>query len=154
MEELPQLPENRRRHSCAALPSNGVRFDLDQPLKPFQAFVVAGGYDGSDRFSSVVTLLPRAAAWTPLASLPIPMRGARASLFRGKIRLTGGWTGSSFFSQVTITLSISKHVLPCRCLSITQHRGTSGWLLAIFSLQDPGTLFFLLDLNSCLVQVK
>ena len=126
VEELLPLPENRGYHSCAALPSTGVRLGLDQPLKPFQAFVVAGGWDGSNLLSSVVTLLPGATTWTLLASLPRPVIGARASLVRGRIRLTGGWTGSSYVSQVTITLSISKHVLPGRCLSITQHRGTSG----------------------------
>ena len=102
-----------------------MRLDLDQPLKPFQAFLVAGGIGDSGLLSSVVTLLPGAEDWTPLASLPRPVSSARASVVRGRIRLTGGWTGSSV-SQVTITLSISKHVLPCRCLSITQHRGTSG----------------------------
>ena len=81
-----------------------MRLDLDQPLKPFQAFVVAGGWDGSNRLSSVVTLLPGATDWTPLASLPRPVAAAKASLVRGRIRLSGGWTGSSLVSQVTITL--------------------------------------------------
>ena len=126
MEELPQLPESRDGHSCAALPSTRVRLDLDQPLKSFQAFVVAGGRDESNVISSVMTLLPGATAWTPLASLPRPVSGAQASLVRGRIRLSGGYIGSSqYSSQVKITL-IPNYVLPCRCLSITQHRGTSG----------------------------
>ena len=104
VEELPQLPENRESHSCAALPSTGVRLDLDQPLKPFQAFVIAGGRAGSKRLSSAVTLLPGAEDWTHLASLPSPVEGARASLVRGWMRLTGGWTGSRS-SQVTIIYS-------------------------------------------------
>ena len=86
-----------------------MRLDLDQPLNAFQAFVVAGGYDGSNRFSSVVTLLPGATAWTFLASLPRQVDSARASLLRGKVRLSGGYFGSnSYSSQVTITLCISK----------------------------------------------
>ena len=28
VEELPQLPENRREHACAALPATGVRLTL------------------------------------------------------------------------------------------------------------------------------
>ena len=125
VEELLPLPEETHGHTCAVLPSTGVRLDLDQPLKPFQAFVVAGGWGGYNALSSVVSLLPRAPTWTPLASLPRPVYGAQASLVRGRMRLSGGWTGS-LVSQVTITLSISTHVLPGRSLSITQHRGTSG----------------------------
>ena len=93
VEELPQLPESRYEHSCAALPSTGVRLGLDQPLKHFQAFVVAGGYNGSNYLSSVLTLLPGATAWTPLASLPRPLYGAQASIVGGRIRVTGGYDG-------------------------------------------------------------
>ena len=100
VEELPQLPENRYSHSCAALPSNGVRLDLDQPLKPFQAYVVAGGYDGNtvwgpgNELSSVMTLLPGAAAWTPVASLPRRLERARASV-AGRMRIVGGFSSAS-----------------------------------------------------------
>ena len=100
-----------------------MRLDLDQPLKPFQAFVVAGGQgDGWSYFSSVVTLLPGAPTWTPLASLPTPVAIAQASLVRGRMWLTG----SSLGSQVIITLSISNNLLSSRSLSTTQPRGTSG----------------------------
>merc|ERR1719151_488900 len=54
VKELPQLPESRYGHACAALPSTG-------------ALVIVGGWDGSNRLSSVLTLLPGAIAWTPLA---------------------------------------------------------------------------------------
>ena len=67
-----------------------MRLDLDQPLKYFQAFVVAGGYDGSNRLSSVVTLLPGATAWTPLAFLPRSLYDARASIVAGRMRVGGG----------------------------------------------------------------
>merc|ERR1712037_1035669 len=53
VEELPKLPESRFAHACAALPSTG-------------ALVVVGEFDGSNN-SSVLTLLSRAASWTPLA---------------------------------------------------------------------------------------
>merc|ERR1711953_866398 len=56
VEELPKLPENRWNHACAALPST-------------EAFVVAGGWGGSSRLSSVYTLLSGGTSWTALASL-------------------------------------------------------------------------------------
>jgi len=88
VEELPQLPENRFDHACAALPST-------------KAFIVAGGLDGSRySLSSVLTLLPGAQVWTPLASLPREMWDVRASIVGGKIRLTGGWDGISSRSEV------------------------------------------------------
>jgi len=79
VEELPQLPGDRVYHACAALPST-------------KAFIVAGGSgsDGSIDLSSVLTLLPGAQAWTPLASLPRPLSGVRASIVAGKIRMNGG----------------------------------------------------------------
>jgi len=94
VRELPRLPEKRWRHACAGLPSSG-------------AFIVAGGVDGStwvtgyNIISSVLTLLPGATAWTPLASLPRLLHGARASIVGGRIRLTGGRDGEgSFRSEV------------------------------------------------------
>ena len=55
-----------------------------------QALVVAGGHDGSNYLSSVLTLLPGAAVWTPIASLPRALKGARASIVGGRVRLAGG----------------------------------------------------------------
>merc|ERR1712037_618099 len=77
VEELPQLPENRYAHACAALPSTG-------------ALVVAGGRSNNPYLSSVVTLLPGAKAWTPLAFLPRTLAYAHASIVGGKMRVTGG----------------------------------------------------------------
>jgi len=85
VKELPQLPESRFAHACAALPTTG-------------ALVVAGGrdrVDGSNYLSSVLTLLPGAKAWTPLASLPRALGFAHASIVGGKMRVTGGRDGSS-----------------------------------------------------------
>ena len=128
MEELPQLPESTYGHSCAALPSNGVRLGLDQPLKHFQAFVVAGGYEDGSGSSSVVTLLHGAAAWTPLASLPRVVSSARASIFAaGRMRVVGGISSSSYRSEVIFaSLTTNNNLLPGRCSSITLHLGTSG----------------------------
>ena len=98
VEELPQLPERRYRHTCASLPSTKVRL-TKLMIRHFQAFIVAGGYDGPF-LSSVLTLLPGAQAWNPLASLP--RSGSRASIVGGKIRVTGGWDGSSDRSEVII----------------------------------------------------
>ena len=63
-------------------------------LCTLQAFVVAGGRDGSDNYlSSVLTLLPGAEIWTPLASLPRRFDSARASIMEGRLRVTGGGRG-------------------------------------------------------------
>jgi len=87
VEELPRLPGNRWDHACAALPSTKV-------------FIIAGGVDESGQLSSVLTLLHGAQAWTPLASLPRPLKGARASIVAGRMRLTGGMNGTSFRDEV------------------------------------------------------
>ena len=99
-----------------------MRLGPDQPLKHFQAFVVAGG----DGLSSVVTLLPGATAWTPLASLPRRLSSARASIVAGgRLRVVGG-ISSSFRSEVIIASLTTTDLLPGRCLNITLHHGTSG----------------------------
>ena len=70
-------------------------------LSHVQAFVIAGGYSDA----SVVTLLPGAQAWTPLASLPRSLGFAPASIVGGKMRVTGGWDGvrdSPLRSEVSI----------------------------------------------------
>ena len=59
--------------------------------------MVAGG----DYISSVLTLLPGAEEWTPLASLPRALLDARASIVGGRLRVTGGWDGGSYRSEVT-----------------------------------------------------
>ena len=101
VEELTQLPENRWGHSCAAIPSTGVRlmlFQSYQLLNPVQEYIVAGGHDGcamgahaagSDT-DSVLSLLPGASSWTTLASLPRTVYQGRASLVGGNMRLAGG----------------------------------------------------------------
>ena len=99
VEELPRLPENRWDHACAALPSTKVRL-AKLMIWLFQAFIVAGGNDGYERLSSVLTLLPGASLWTPLASLPRSLSSALVSIVGGKMRLTGGFDGSSWRSEV------------------------------------------------------
>ena len=72
-------------------------------MSTLQAFVVAGGYthtDGYNYLSSVLTLLPGAPAWTPLASLPRALGYARASIVGGKIRVTGGYERGASRSEV------------------------------------------------------
>ena len=102
-----------------------MRLGLDQPLKYFQAFVVAGGL----RRSSVVTLLPGATAWTPLASLPRRLRAAGASIVAvGSMRVVGGADDS--FSRrsevISASLMTNNNLLSGRCSSITLPLGTSG----------------------------
>ena len=62
--------------------------------------MVAGGFDGSNFLSSVLTLLPGAEDWTDLPSLPRPLDRARASIVGGRLRVTGGYDGSSYRSEV------------------------------------------------------
>ena len=116
VEELPQLPENRHHHVCAALPATGVRlaerplclfWHWDQvtksnpPITPsVQALVVAGGQgNGSSLLTSVLSLLPGTTTWTSLASLPRALDGVVASLVGGRIRLVGGRDGEGSYRQ-------------------------------------------------------
>ena len=73
-------------------------------LSTAQAFIVAGGEDGSfNLLSSVLTLLPGATAWTSLPSLPRALDMAQASMVGGRIRVTGGGDdGGSYRSEVMI----------------------------------------------------
>ena len=101
VEELPKLPENRYGHSCAVLPSTGVR--PFQTMLWHQAFIIAEGSTSlSDDTSSVLTLLSKASAWTSLAALPRPLFGTRASIVGGKMRLTGSLGGGYYRSEVII----------------------------------------------------
>ena len=52
-----------------------------------QAYVVVGGMETHEPLDSVLTLLPGASSWTPLASLPRTITGASASILGGKIRV-------------------------------------------------------------------
>ena len=67
-----------------------------------QAFIVAGGTGLGEYLFSVWTLLPEASEWTSLASLPRPLDGVRASILGDKMRLSGGYNGSSHLSEVSI----------------------------------------------------
>ena len=70
-----------------------------------QAYIVAGGYDRPNGYidlSSVLTLLPGATAWTPLASLPRVLDGARALIVGGRLMVNGGIGGGSARSEVLI----------------------------------------------------
>ena len=98
VEELPQLPENRYTHACAALPITGVRPKQNSSF--VQAFVVAGGITSAGSTPSVLTLLPGATGWTPLAFLPRALVSARASIVGGRIRINGG-RGAGFDSHRT-----------------------------------------------------
>ena len=73
-----------------------------------QAFVVAGGVGPSGAtLSSVLTLLQGAGStWTPLASLPRTLEGARASVAGGKLRVTGGFGGGSYRSEVMVKINL------------------------------------------------
>ena len=92
VEELTQLPENRWGHSCAAIPSTGVRlisYQSYQLLNPLQEYIVAGGSTGSST-RSVLSLLPGASSWTTLASLLHNVYTGRACLVGGNVRVVGG----------------------------------------------------------------
>merc|ERR1712110_1216527 len=157
VEELPKLPENRVNHACAVLHATG-------------AFVVVGGssyQNGWIYLSSVVTLLPGATAWTPLASLPRALAYARASVVGGKLRVTGGNDGFSARSEVLeyhpdpakewvkagdlqqarvrhAALSIGSQELPCL-------PGENGFPLALVGAAFGGGVLFLALLVSLVV---
>ena len=64
---------------------------------------MAGGQiPGTGYTSSVLDLLPGAAQWTPLASLPRKLVYAKASIVGGRLRLTGGFDFSSIISEVMV----------------------------------------------------
>ena len=70
-----------------------------------QDFLIAGGLNGPNILSSVLTLFPGARAWTPIASLPRLLYYAQASIVGGRIRVIGGQGGfgySSIRSEVMI----------------------------------------------------
>ena len=86
----------------------------------FKAYVVAGGLtDGFySPISSVLTLLPGAPAWTPLASLPRQLRYAPASIVGGKIRLTGGVDAAFSIRSEVIIEKCSMKTIKIHCFSI------------------------------------
>ena len=70
---------------------------------------MAGGHDGSELISTVLSLLPGATKWTSLASLPSPLAAARASVVAGKLRILGGRDGNdrkSSTSEVVIIFAL------------------------------------------------
>ena len=69
-----------------------------------QAFVVAGGFNGSQDLSSVLTLLPGEGAWTPLASLPRTLSSAQALVVEGRLRVTGGFDDRKTYRSEVIIL--------------------------------------------------
>ena len=74
-----------------------------------QAFVVIGGRAGS----FVLTLLPGARAWTPLARLPRRISGLQASIVRGRLRVTGGNIDSFPSSMVKFENGKQHHSYGC-----------------------------------------
>ena len=65
---------------------------LTEPTGLREAFVVAVGAVKYGQWTpSVLALLPAATAWTPLASFPRRIDGARASVVGGMLRITGGF---------------------------------------------------------------
>ena len=62
---------------------------------------MAGGISSSGFTSSVLALLPGAEDWTSLDSLPRRLFDARASIVRGRLRMTGGYDGGSSRSEVS-----------------------------------------------------
>ena len=97
------------------------------PTHILQAFVVAGGWGGYSRLSSVYTLISGATSWTSLASLPRALYDVRASVVGGKIRVTGGLDEQrSIRSEVMVkrAFNLANHekndqvLLLTRCLSI------------------------------------
>ena len=68
--------------------------------------MVAGGETSGFYISSVLALLPGAADWTDLASLPRPLFAAQASIVGGRLRLTGGRDPRGFYRSEVMTHEI------------------------------------------------
>ena len=92
---------------CTIFPNQGAKeiytaMWLTRLLILLQALVVAGGC--CPQRSSVLSLLPGATAWLPLASLPKRMFNAQASIVGGKLRVNGGFDGrTSTLFNPTVT---------------------------------------------------
>ena len=81
-----------------------------EPCLNLQALVVAGGRDDDGNYlSSVLTLLSDATAWTPLASLPRGLWGARASIVgdNDMLRVNGGQDGPGSFRYEVMMVEIA-----------------------------------------------
>ena len=125
----------------------------------YQALVVGGGVDGTGTWNfldSVLTLLPGAAAWTSLASLPRSLLAARASVVGGRLRVTGGWHGNTPRKEVNdkiwLSIDVSKILFLCfksRYLSTILTHGTNGYKLDNSKLSDSTTLLSPLDQKIC-----
>ena len=172
VEELPQLPENRWGHSCAAIPSTGVRlilFQSYQLLNPVQEYIIAGGRIGSDTLS-VLSLLPGASSWTTLASLPRTVYQGRASLVGGNMRLAGGSTRDQVRINNLPGWCRSDMPIPCknvvewnfllhfqklleshysRCLNISPDHPANGSKLELFKCSDITLQLFPSELKCC-----
>ena len=77
-----------------------------------QALIVGGGVQCETslskciKTSSVLTLLPGAPVWTPLAPLPHYLRLAKASIVGGRLRVAGGNAPrNSFYNPDDIQVS-------------------------------------------------
>ena len=78
--------------------------------------MVAGGSDDlRNLLSSVLTLLPGATAWTSLASLPLTLAYAQASIVGGNMRVTGGYETPSRRSEVVTNHYSDTVRVPCCC---------------------------------------
>ena len=87
--------------TCLFCSSHWGEINPTQYFLTLQAYLVAGGFSSASS-SSVLTLLPGATAWTPIASLPRALVGARASIVGGRLRVNGGYGGDFYRSEVMI----------------------------------------------------
>ena len=65
---------------------------------------MVGGYVASKYVNSVLALLPRATSWKALTSLPKALAYGGSSMVNGKLWVTGGSTGSTYNSDVSVSI--------------------------------------------------
>merc|ERR1712131_279747 len=83
MEDLPELNDGRWNHGC------GYFYNDDMQ----RVFLVAGGWDGSNRLSSTETLVEGGQAWNFQQPLPSGRTGLRGISLPNTVIMTGGYNG-------------------------------------------------------------
>ena len=65
-----------------------------------------GGIAAGKYANSVLALLPRATSWKALTSLPKALDYVGSSMVNGKLWVTGGYTGSTYNSDVSVSIHV------------------------------------------------
>ena len=162
VEELPQLPENRWNHACAALPSTGVR--PTQSTFCRRLLLLEDGGTGPADFH-LFTLFSLAEhpghpsppsqeqwkvlklqSWEARSGWPAGIMLMVPTDLRWWLNNLENYTGIEW---VWPAISINQALLLTRCLSIILSLEMNGWKLETFKGQEKGMLSSLLGLRNC-----